>query len=306
MTMFGSILVPIDFSEPSKRALDYGLTLATRLKAKLIMAHIVPKSSAIAYAFPIENMAIETKQPERAAQELRALVADERARHLDLQQIVKVGDVEEDLLEIVKEQSVDLVVMGSHGRRYFRRWFLGSVTEHILRKVPAPILTVSHIDDERHPLGSVMSFKRLLYATDLGDSAGNGMACALELARQFSSELTVMSVVEYLNLGYEAASYFDNERTARLQETQRRLDAFAAANKLDNVQVNTLVVDGKAYERILAVAEERNIDCIVLNLQSKSMMERALLGSTAERVVRLAHIPVLSIPFSTATLADKN
>src|SRR5262245_46899204 len=136
MTMFGSILVPIDFSEPSKRALDYGLTVATRLKAKLIMAHIVPKSSAIAYTFPIENMAIETKQSERAAQELRALVADECARQLDLQPIVKIGNVEEDLLEIVNEHSVDLVVMGSHGRRYFRRWFLGSVTEHILRKVP--------------------------------------------------------------------------------------------------------------------------------------------------------------------------
>jgi nucleotide-binding universal stress UspA family protein len=270
------------------------------------MAHIVPKSSARAYAFPIENMAIETKQSERAAQELRALVADERARHLDLQPIVKIGHVEEDLLEIVKEQSVDLVVMGSHGRRYFGRWFLGSVTEHILRKVPVPVLTVSHIDDERHPLGSVMSFKRLLYATDLGDSARNGMSCALDLARRFSSELTVMSVVEYLNVGYEALDHLGNERTLRLQETQKQLDALIAANKLHDAQVKTLVVEGKPYERILEVAEERNMDCIVLNLQSKSLMERAFLGATAERVVRLARIPVLSVPFSTSSLPDKD
>lgn len=132
------------------------------------------------------------------------------------------------------------------------------------------------------------------------------MSCALELARQLSCELTVLSVVEYLNIGYEAAAYLDNERTLRLQETQKRLDTFVAANNLGNMKVSTLVVDGKAYERILAVAEERSIDCIVLNLQSKSLMERAVLGTTAERVVRLAHIPVLSIPFSTATLADKN
>jgi nucleotide-binding universal stress UspA family protein len=64
--------------------------------------------------------------------------------------------------------------------------------------------------------------------------------------------------------------------------------------------VKTRVVDGKAYERILSAAEELNVDCIVMNLQSKGLLERAFLGSTAERVVRSATIPVLSVPFAAA------
>src|SRR5215471_17141844 len=148
MVTFKKLLVPIDFSEPSKRALEHGLALATRLEAKVVVAHIVPHTSALAYAFPIENLAIETTQSQRAAQELRTLIPEERSKLLDIQFVVKTGHIEEELLEIIHGQSVDLVVMGSHGRRNFRHWFIGSVTEHILRKVPVPILTVSRIEED--------------------------------------------------------------------------------------------------------------------------------------------------------------
>jgi nucleotide-binding universal stress UspA family protein len=60
--------------------------------------------------------------------------------------------------------------------------------------------------------------------------------------------------------------------------------------------VEALVLEGKPFSRILEFAQSRDMDLIVLNLQSKGILERAFLGSTAERVVRLAQIPVLSIP----------
>jgi nucleotide-binding universal stress UspA family protein len=298
MIPFRKILVPVDFSEPSKRALDCGLALARRLSAKLVVAHIVPVASALKYAFPIESLAIETKQCEKALEEIQA---EQLAKDVDLQPIVKIGRIEEDLLEIVKEQSIDLVVMGSHGSRYFRRWFIGSVTEHILRRIPVPILTVSHLEETKYPFGGgITSFKRLLYAADLGESSAAGMKYATELAQQFSAELTVMTVVEYLNLSYEARAYLDNERSERIQKVQKQLDAFVAREKPAGLQVRTVVVDGKAYEQILSTADELNVNCIILNLQGKSLLERAFLGATAERVVRLAPIPVLSVPFAVS------
>jgi nucleotide-binding universal stress UspA family protein len=109
-----------------------------------------------------------------------------------------------------------------------------------------------------------------------------------------------MTVGEYLNLSYEAAEYLGNERSRRIQRVQKELNAFVAREKPAGLQVKTLVVDGKAYERILSTADDLNVDCIVLNLQSKSLLERAFLGTTAERVVRLAPIPVLSIPFAVS------
>jgi nucleotide-binding universal stress UspA family protein len=52
------ILVPVDFSDPSKKAVTYGLSLAAQFNAKLIIAHIVPESSALAYAFPVDTSGI--------------------------------------------------------------------------------------------------------------------------------------------------------------------------------------------------------------------------------------------------------
>jgi hypothetical protein len=97
-----------------------------------------------------------------------------------------------------------------------------------------------------------------------------------------------------LNLVYEATAYIDNERTQRLQEIRQRLDEFVAREKPQGLHVETLVLDGKPYEKILAVAEDLGIDVIVLNLQSKGILERTFFGSTAERVVRLARVRVIA------------
>jgi nucleotide-binding universal stress UspA family protein len=66
--------------------------------------------------------------------------------------------------------------------------------------------------------------------------------------------------------------------------------------KTPNVAIETVLVEGKAFRKIVEIAEERSMDVIVLNMQSKNRVERALLGATAERVVRFARCPVLSIP----------
>jgi nucleotide-binding universal stress UspA family protein len=77
---------------------------------------------------------------------------------------------------------------------------------------------------------------------------------------------------------------------------EKKLLEFVTHEKPPGMEIDTLVLQGKSFKRILEVAEDRRMDMIVLNLQSKRILERAFLGSTAERVIRLASIPVLSVP----------
>jgi nucleotide-binding universal stress UspA family protein len=295
------ILVPIDFSEPSKKAVTYGLALAEQFGAKLILAHIVPESTALLYAFPTELPEVEKDQYAKAKHEINNLVPVERAANLNLLTIVKVGNVEAELLGIVKDEAIDLLVLGTHGRRQLGRWFIGSVTEHMLRKAPVPVLTVSHVDPEKHAIGFV-SLKRILYATDLSESSSMGLHYAIELARAGQAQLTVLHAVddEEITLSGPAwVAFFD--RAKLLQETQKKLDELLAREKPTETRIERVVVEGKPFRKILEVAEHQGIDVIVLNLQSKSILERALLGSTAERVVRLARIPVLSVPVASSS-----
>src|SRR5262245_46721847 len=150
-----TILVPVDFSQPSKKAVNYGLSLAVEFTSRLILAHIAPYDP-VAY--------------ESSKRLLLQLIPPEYRDQIDFEIIVKAGDVRQELLGIVEEKGVDLVVMGSRGRAYFERLLLGSVTERLLRKLHVPILTISHLDPEKeiHQPGTV-ALNRIVYATDIAE-----------------------------------------------------------------------------------------------------------------------------------------
>src|SRR5215831_140719 len=147
------ILVPVDFSEPSEQAVNYGLSLCLEFKARLVLAHIAPYD-ALTYL--------------TAKASLLELIPSGYRDEVDYEIIVKSGDVRQELLGIVQDRDIDLVIMGSRGRSYFERMLLGSVTERMLRKLHIPILTVSHLAPGKklHSPGPV-PLRKLLHATDL-------------------------------------------------------------------------------------------------------------------------------------------
>jgi nucleotide-binding universal stress UspA family protein len=278
-------MVPVDFSEPSKKAVNYGLSLASEFESRLLLAHIAPFDSGL--------------YDKAKAQLLQLIPADLRER-LDFEIVVKAGDIREELLATVEEKEIDLVVMGSRGRSYFERMLLGSVTERLLRKLHVPILTVSHLDPEReiHTPGPV-PLHRIVYATDLSEASEAGLEFSIRLAHGLDAHLTVVHVVQAVDIalhGMETASFMpDYAAEARVQATER-LSKLVALVSDGSVPITTVVAEGVPYGAINRISEQNHADLIVINLQGKGMLERALLGTTAERVIRTAHVPVLSLP----------
>jgi nucleotide-binding universal stress UspA family protein len=292
------ILVPVDFSDASKKALVYGF-IPARFKAKLVAAHIVPESAALAYAFPAEAFAIEGSQLAQATKELRDLLSRDYVTTIETEAITQIGRIDKALLRIVKDHSIDLVVMGTHGRGYAGRWFLGSVTERMLRKVPVPVVTVSRVEDGKHLLKpSLATIKNILYAADAPEPSP-ALDYAIELAGRSGVKLTILHVVEFLNPLY-AGAQITSEAEDRVNQMRHRFDEFLSPLRSQGLPIETIVREGKPYKEILRIAEDRGVDLIVLNMHSKGVLERAFLGSTAERVVRLADTPVLSVPAAIA------
>jgi nucleotide-binding universal stress UspA family protein len=273
------IMVPVDFSEASKKAVNYGLSLALQFDARLVLAHISP---------------YEPQTYKSAKTQLMDLIPEEFRECLTFEIIVKGGDVRAEILGIVSDREVDLVVMGSHGRGYFERLLLGSVTERMLRKLPVPVLTVSHLDpDKEIRKPGAVPLERILYASDLSEGTEDGLRFSMRLARGLDAALTVVHVVDPINyslFGGEAATL---DPMGNAEGQLRRL---LSAVSDGTVPITSMVVEGAPYERINNIALESNSDLIVINLQGKGRLERTLLGSTAERVVRTATVPVLSLP----------
>jgi nucleotide-binding universal stress UspA family protein len=131
MIRIPNILVPVDFSDASKRAVNYGLSFGLGFESKLILAHIAPYDTA-AY--------------EKAKADLMKLIPADCRDRLHFEIIVKSGDVRPELLGIVEDREIDLVVMGTHGRTGIRHFMAGSVTERVVRSSRVPVLTIRHPD----------------------------------------------------------------------------------------------------------------------------------------------------------------
>lgn len=300
MARFSHVLVPVDFSDASAKALGYGLSLALEMEARLTLAHVIPFAPSSAYVYPVGGPEVPPEDLDGIKTKLAGLLDPDYRESLKTDFIVRAGDVQDELLRTIEETRPELVVMGTHGRRSFRRWILGSVTEHLLRRAQVPLLTVSRLDDEhliRKPVPVPLS--RLIYATDLSSESIEGMKWALDLAREFSAELIVLHVVQNLGwaLGNEFIPLDVESRTA--QARQAAFDFLIRSipeSARSDPKVRTELREGIPYEVILSFADSEGADLILLNTQRRGSVDRALLGSTAERVVRGGTVPVLSIP----------
>jgi nucleotide-binding universal stress UspA family protein len=145
------ILVPTDFSPPSDAALTRAKDLAQKYGAQVSLLHVVTDPRAIGVWTPEVYVPADAATQERLLREAKErlesqLTEDERSRFAVTIE-ARVGDVAEHILEIAREQKVDLIVMGTHGRHGLAHLLLGSVAERVLRNAPCPVLT-THADAE--------------------------------------------------------------------------------------------------------------------------------------------------------------
>ena len=296
------ILVPTDFVSSSRRAIEYGVSLANRLGASLTVAHVVEYPTALSYVFPLATFVLEEHHTEEVEEKLRELIPVPTRHELDYRFVVKAGHVADEILDLVQEEEADLIVMGTHGRRQMAKWLLGSVAERMLRQVPVPLVTLSHSGDsadmDRLPHKHI---RRILYATDLSEGSGQGLRFADDLRSAYGAELLVVHVLSPLRWDYPSHHVpldVRHEHQRLRTDLSTMLEQSIPEGLRKDAAVSWHLGDGLPWKVILELADNRGSDLIVVNIRARARAERALLGTTAERIVRGAECPVLSIPLS--------
>ncbi len=148
MMLLRNVLVPVDFSPSCERALEYGCTLAEQFSATL---HLLYVKEELSFVFPEAGMpAYETGEflahrKKVAKARLEVLPAEPWHTHLEIVRTVRDGTAYSRICQYAADKSIDLIVMGTHGRSGISHLLLGSVAEHVTRKSPCPVLTVRPI-----------------------------------------------------------------------------------------------------------------------------------------------------------------
>jgi nucleotide-binding universal stress UspA family protein len=139
-----TILCPVDFSEPCRVAMEHAESLARTLGAELILAHVVvPAMYPVAFgAVPLGAVTLEEEARGAAEASLTADVKRLSEQGITCRGLVEVGTPAYRLVEMVRENAVDLVVMGTHGATGLGHVLLGSTAERVVRLCPCPVLTV--------------------------------------------------------------------------------------------------------------------------------------------------------------------
>ena len=134
------ILIPIDGSEPSYRALEEGLEMAKYYGAKSTALFVIPKGGEFFDLFDIKSVREAFKEEGEKVLARARKIAEEKGVPLALR--MTEGRPHEKIIETAKTLGCDLIVMGSHGHGSIGKFFLGSCTERVLAEAPCPVLVI--------------------------------------------------------------------------------------------------------------------------------------------------------------------
>lgn len=298
--MFRLIYVPLDGSSFAEEAIPVALMLARAAgsEVKFLLAHepalaLVPAGEAFMVP-PPDEAALRASELEYLAGAVeRFAVPGCRPVY----QLVE-GVPGPALLEAIAGDHPDLVVMATHGRGAFRRLWLGSVADQVIRESQVPVLLI-------HPKGDLAAqaappIQRILMATDLSGESKAILAPVRDLARLVEGHVTVVHVVEAI-----AAANLDGvlpypvsveggRITDRAAAARTRLEWLAADLVAEGVPATTRVeIGGSVALTLIQLMQEAQYDILALATHGRSGFKRAVLGSVADKMIRTGEKPIL-------------
>ena len=297
-----SVMVATDFSEASKKPLRRALAIARHYKAKFYLAHVV---SSLGYKLAgpgAASLAADAVRRE-ARQWEDELVRSGALAGLSHEVIVRVaaeGGVWEELEKILTQVHVDMLVVGTHGRRGLGKLLLGSVAEQIFRHADCPVVTVGPGSSPDSPIDTARELQSILFATDFEEASLHALRYAISYANHFGTKLVLLHVLPAV-LVLEgphrptAAAVMDLREQARADRL-RRLEALASHARLA-VPAEFLVEFGSPSETILQVANRFAADAIVMGLRRTTRIGTAshLPWAVAYEVACASSCPVLTV-----------
>lgn len=287
MNQLKQILVAVDFSAPSRGALERALALARSTGASVLAVHAVARDER----FRLGGRARATL--------MRTLRRQAASAGVALEVSVQQGDAAGVILLHARASRPDLIVIGTHGRTGLDRLRAGSVAEQVTLGAGQPVLVVP--DREAAP----KPFSHVVVGVDFSVEADRAVEHALAIAMNPADRVTLVHVVPgssamavprrpYRNDVLEHSTRLGRDAWQRLQQ---------AVPPQAKGRVRARVVFGHPPSEISRVASEAGADLIVVGVTRRGAISRLVFPSTAARVVRVASRPVLAVPGRAAIAA---
>ncbi len=306
MIQIRKLLFPTDFSRCANQALAHALHLARCHKAELHVLHaLVLHGCTNGKTLSAEIDSVETQLELVAADRMRSVTKDltvgvpvvVRARKRGISSAPVI-------LEYANEHDIDLIVMGTHGRRGLEHLFLGSVAEEVVRFAPCPVFTVRESKEPK----SAKAVERILVPVDFSTHSQTAVTYAKGLAGAYNARLQLLHVIEpvvYPSFyALDTTNFFDWMAATEVQ-AGLQLHRFLESSNGPEVPADFYVIRGRAATDIVDFAVSKSSDLIVMATHGLTGMKRLYLGSVCEKVVRFSRCPVFTVKAFGRTLVGE-
>jgi nucleotide-binding universal stress UspA family protein len=289
-----TVLFPTDFSRAANQALPHALKIAQKYKADITILHVATLYSDDPNA-PEYQQLDEGNFKEYIENSLGEVSQAMGSSQKVITEVVREVAPATGILDFIEEKGIDLTVMGTQGHSALAQFFLGSVAERVVRHASCPVLTVAQDGKEYR---NNPDYQNILVAFDFSEHSKKAAREARDMATQYGARLQALHVVEQ---EVHPAFYLKwRESIARelpqiAEEAKESLRSTLGKEGLQDLDVHVEIGDGKAHAEISKFARANEVDLIVMGTHGLSGLDRMLLGSTTERLVRIASCPVLTV-----------
>jgi nucleotide-binding universal stress UspA family protein len=281
---FNNVLFPTDFTSASDAALLYVQALARTFASKIYVTHAVTPYPPV--FLPMEPVPIELDSMWQDAKQSLAHFLDldplKNTRH---EGVLERGELWNVLDDVIHRHSIDLIILGTHGRHGLKKLVLGSSAEQIFRKASCPVLTIGpHV---QKPSADGALFKQIVFATDFSAGSLGALPYALSLAEENQAHLILLHVMPLVPL---------REQDQVAATVRARLAELILPEAADWCRPDCVVRFEFPAEGILTLAESQQADLIVMGVHKAAPVAASHLPwAIAYEVVCHATCPVLTV-----------
>lgn len=284
--MYKKILVAIDDSEFSKAAVIESANWVKKHGGKIILLHGIYFDEEEFSNAP-GNLDKRIELGKEICKRAQLLVEGEFG--LEAEAIVREGDPPKLITTIAAERDADVIAIGTYGRRGLRRLIMGSVASSVMADSPCDVLVVKKPCTE-----CTGSYSSILVPFDGSVFSRKALVRACELAKVDSAAITALYVIPRYE---EMIGFFKTEsiKNSLYQEAEKILAAAKEIAIAQGVPVNCEIDEGNAGDRIVDAVVRLRSDLIVMGTYGWRGVNKAIMGSTTERVLMDASIPVMAV-----------
>jgi nucleotide-binding universal stress UspA family protein len=294
--VWSHILAPTDLSPAAESGLKAAADLARRSSARVTILNVIDLSGLDDSWVPRDAL-VRLERDFRAEATPRLEALRERLfKGVPVEiQIVEGMGASVAIAQYARDHDVDVIVLASHGRTGFKRAVLGSVAERVVRGAPGDVIVVRSDDIEEE---QGMEIKTILVPTDFSGYADEALERATQFAKLTQAEIHVLHAYEFpmpllvadvpVSLPQEV---YDQVQDAAKQGVEKRIAKVVA----EGVKAAGGVICDNPTRAILDAAVKTHADLIVMGTHGRTGMKHVLLGSVAERIVRMAPCPVMTV-----------